>query len=196
MGNPQAIEGQKNNPQHSQQWRDKLITTRQRADRLSRLLDESFSVPLIKLRLGWDAIIGVVPVFGDLLGALISVTFVWQAWRVKAPFGLLVRMSLNILVEILVGAVPVLGDLFDVFWKANRKNYQLLAAHINHELEGDGELGVNSAGNNGETVVLDEYDWTAPLLSLVAILIMGAAWYFYGDAIDEYWSNLVVAMMG
>lgn len=178
--------------------REQLMSTLQRADRISRLMDESFTIPIIRVKLGWDALIGLVPFVGDLLGALISVTFVWQAWRIQAPIGLLIRMSLNILVEILLGTIPVLGDVFDVFWKANRKNYRLLALHIGRELGSDEqrELGVTSAGDNGEEAVFEESDWTAPVLNLIALAAMAATWYFYGDAIDAYWSDLIIAVVG
>ncbi|OUS29249.1 hypothetical protein A9Q99_09050 [Gammaproteobacteria bacterium 45_16_T64] len=105
-------------------------------ERLSVLLDEAFEVPLIRVRVGWDAIIGLVPVFGDAVGAIISSFFVVQAVRFKLPATTIFRMIVNILIELVIGLVPVFGDMFDVMWKANRRNYFLIESHL-FQLEAD-----------------------------------------------------------
>jgi hypothetical protein len=81
-------------------------------------------------RIGADGLIGLIPGFGDVAGALISSYILTQAHRLGAPPAVLTRMGLNILLEAVVGAVPVVGDLIDFAWKANRRNVVLLERHL------------------------------------------------------------------
>ena len=97
--------------------------------RLSHLLDDSISLPG-GLRIGWDAIIGLVPGVGDMAGVLLSGYIVVQALRLGAPAPVLARMLGNVAIESLVGAVPLLGDLFDAAFKANVRNVRLLEQHL------------------------------------------------------------------
>ena len=106
--------------------------TRQKSqlERLSILLDEAFVLPVVGVRVGWDAIIGLLPIVGDGAGALISSYFIYKAIRFKLPLSTVIQMALNIGVELILGIVPVLGDLLDVGWKANRRNYRLMEGHF------------------------------------------------------------------
>ncbi len=107
----------------------RLVAIRQQKQRLARLsilLDEAFTLPIIGVRVGWDAIIGLIPVIGDGAGAIISSYFVYKALRFKMPLTTVVRMLLNIGIELLIGIVPLVGDVLDVAWKANRRNYRLM----------------------------------------------------------------------
>jgi hypothetical protein len=97
-----------------------------RLDALSHLLDNSIPVPGTKARFGLDAVIGLIPGFGDAAGAVVSAYVVVQAARLGASVPTLMRMLLNVGVEAVAGAVPVLGDLFDAAWKANARNVALL----------------------------------------------------------------------
>ena len=97
---------------------------------LSQLLDNAFSIPGTPYRIGVDAIVGLVPGIGDLIGALFSSYIVFQAARLGAPRTTLVRMIGNIGLDTLVGEIPLLGDLFDIGFKSNIKNLQLLEAHL------------------------------------------------------------------
>lgn len=101
-----------------------------RLDSLSYLLDNSIRVPGTNARFGMDAVIGLVPGFGDAAGALMSAYIVVQAARLGAPATSLVRMLINVGIEALFGAVPFLGDLFDAAFKANARNVALLRAEI------------------------------------------------------------------
>ncbi len=101
-----------------------------RLEALARLMDGMFVLPGTNIRLGLDAIIGLVPVAGDVLCGLISSYLVWEARQLGAPRWLIARMMANIAVDTLVGAVPFFGDAFDVMFRANMKNVALLRRHM------------------------------------------------------------------
>jgi hypothetical protein len=99
--------------------------------RLEVLLDEAFRVPGTQFRFGIDGIIGLIPGFGDVLVGLVSLIIPLAAWIRGVPYVTLTRMAVNTGVGVLIGSIPVLGDLFDVIWKPNRRNYLLLRRHLN-----------------------------------------------------------------
>lgn len=98
----------------------------QRARQVARLLDETFRVPGTDIRIGVDGLIGLIPVAGDAIGAALSATVLVMAARAGVRPAILARMAGNVLLELVVGAIPVLGDAFDFVWKANRRNADLL----------------------------------------------------------------------
>src|ERR1700756_135646 len=89
---------------------------------LSRLLDEQFRIPGTTYRVGLDGLLGLLPGIGDAAGALLSTYIVYEAIRLGVPKTLLLRMVANIGIDTVGGAIPVVGDIFDVAWKANKKN--------------------------------------------------------------------------
>ena len=99
--------------------------------RYSNILDNAIRVPGTTYGIGLDPIIGLIPGGGDLIGGLFSAYIMLRAFQLGVPKETLLRMASNIATETLVGTVPVLGDLFDVAWKANVKNVDLLEAHVN-----------------------------------------------------------------
>jgi hypothetical protein len=102
-------------------------------DFLSHVLDEWFRVPGTSIRFGLDGIIGLVPGLGDIIGGLASTIIVVAAWVRGVPYITLVRMVVNIGIEVLLGTVPLLGDAFDIAWKANRRNYALIVRHLEQQ---------------------------------------------------------------
>lgn len=94
--------------------------------RLAWWLDSAIGVPGTRFRIGLDALIGLVPGVGDLVGAALSAYIVAAAARRGIPGSVLLRMALNVGVDAVVGAVPILGDIFDAAWKANQRNVALL----------------------------------------------------------------------
>ncbi len=90
------------------------------------LLDSAFRVPGTRWRFGFDPLIGLVPGLGDLAGAVLSFLVIWNAVRLGVPRLIQLRMALNVLVYAAIGTIPVAGDAFDFFFKANRRNYALL----------------------------------------------------------------------
>jgi hypothetical protein len=97
---------------------------------LARWLDVAFRVPGLNLRFGLDALVGLIPGVGDAATSLLSLYILAAAQRLSVPRITLVRMGLNILIDAAVGAIPLVGDMFDVYWKANQKNAELLRQHL------------------------------------------------------------------
>jgi Domain of unknown function (DUF4112) len=101
-----------------------------RLEALARLMDGAFVVPGTSIRLGLDAIIGLLPVAGDVVSGVISSYLIWEARQLGAPRWLIGRMMANMLIDTTIGAIPVLGDAFDVVFRANMKNMALLRRHM------------------------------------------------------------------
>lgn len=93
---------------------------------LSRFMDAGWGIPGTKIRFGADSVLGLVPGAGDLAGMLISLYVVVKAYEMGVPNNILLKMAGNIAIDTGLGAVPVLGDFFDVFFKSNIRNVDLL----------------------------------------------------------------------
>lgn len=98
---------------------------------LANMMDDRFGVPGTKIRFGFDTLLGLVPGLGDALTSTISLLIVHHAWAARAPKLVLARMLGNVGVDFIIGSVPLVGDLLDFGWKANRRNARLLEAHLN-----------------------------------------------------------------
>ena len=103
---------------------------RERLHAISRLMDAAVEVPLLRTRVGLDALFGVVPVAGDLLSAAIGLYLVAQARELGASRWLQTRMIGNLLLDAALGVVPVAGDVADVYFKAHLRNLRLLQKEI------------------------------------------------------------------
>ncbi len=116
-----------------------LAPPRTRAERIARiealaaLLDTAFIIPGTNLRFGFDAVVGLVPGIGDALTTAVSLWLVKEARALGAPGHLVARMLGNIVIDGAVGAVPLVGDVFDLVWKSNRRNLHLLRRHIERQ---------------------------------------------------------------
>lgn len=108
---------------------DSAEQTTRRLRRISQTMDEAFRLPG-GYRIGFDGIIGLIPGFGDTAGAIVSSYIIAEAARLGVPSRILALMIYNVLVETIIGFVPVLGDLFDFAWKANLRNVRLLERHM------------------------------------------------------------------
>jgi Domain of unknown function (DUF4112) len=97
---------------------------------LEILLDEAFPIPGTPIRFGLDGLIGLVPGLGDLVAGLLSAIIPFAAWLRGVPYVTVARMVFNVAVGVLVGSIPLLGDIFDIAWKTNRRNYRLLQLHL------------------------------------------------------------------
>jgi hypothetical protein len=94
--------------------------------RFAWILDSQFRMPGTNFRFGVDALVGLIPGFGDFAGAIASTIFLVQGLRIGAPKAVLGRMLANVMIETLVGTIPGLGDIFDASFKANQRNLRLL----------------------------------------------------------------------
>jgi len=121
-----------------------------RLERLAWFLDSSVPVPGTRWSLGFDSLIGLIPGIGDAVGAAISLYLVFEAHRLGVSRATLLRMLGNVGLEVVVGAVPVIGDLFDAYFKANQRNVDLIRGRTagnrdaRSEFETDAEGGAPS----------------------------------------------------
>src|SRR4029078_7613677 len=97
---------------------------------LALFMDELIRVPGTKFKIGLDPLIGLLPGFGDTGAALVSAFALIQAARLGVPKVLLARMSMNILINELIGIVPIVGDAFSFWFKSNARNYEVIKDYI------------------------------------------------------------------
>ena len=131
-------------------------------ERLSKLMDSQFSIPGTNIRFGLDGLIGLVPGVGDMATFLVSGFMVSILAKNGASGFVLARMVLNILIDALIGTVPIIGDIFDVAFKANQRNLKLMREHY--------QEGRHKGG---------AWKLLVPLLLFVLIVIAGIAWLSY-----------------
>jgi hypothetical protein len=130
--------------------------------RLSYLMDEQFRLPGTKYRFGLDPVINFVPFAGDLTGFLISGGMVLAMANKGASSKIVVLMCLNILLDATIGAIPVIGQIFDFFFKANSRNLKLMKEHY---LE-------NKHQGSGKSIIA----WTIVILLVIMGLLLYALW--------------------
>ena len=118
--------------------RERLIT-------LTRLMDSAIDVPMLRTTVGLDALLGLVPVAGDLLSAAIGVYLITQARELGASRWLQGKMIRNLVVDAAVGSVPLAGDVFDIYFRAHRRNLKLLQNEL-------GEPYLETAGGSAAVV--------------------------------------------
>ena len=106
-----------------------------RIDALATLLDTALVIPGTGVRFGLDALIGLFPGVGDLITTALSLFIVHEAYQLGAPGHVIARMLGNVAVDGVFGAVPLVGDAFDVLWRANRRNMRLLREWLERDKE-------------------------------------------------------------
>lgn len=144
-----------------------------RLRRISRLLDNAIAIPGTKIRFGLDPILGLLPGGGDTITGGIAAYIVVEAARMGIPREVLAKMVGNILIDSFAGTIPVVGDLFDVGWKANVKNIELLEKH----------LEISETEKSNPLVVIG-------LILLLSLIVLGfAAIAFY--TVTWFWGLIV-----
>lgn len=113
---------------------DPQAVTFQKLRQLSRILDKVVTIPGTPIHIGLDPIVGFLPIGGDILGVILASYIVIEAARLGVPKAILSRMVLNVIIDGLIGSVPIMGDLFDFGWTANEYNIKLLAEHLQSPL--------------------------------------------------------------
>lgn len=129
---------------------------------LSRLMDSAFEIPGLKVRFGIDAILGLIPGLGDLASSAVALLILKAAAQNGVPRVAIARMGFNLMVDWLVGSIPFLGDVFDIYWKSNVKNVELLQRHL------DASVAVKRSARRG--------DWFffAALVALLFAALVGS----------------------
>ena len=106
------------------------VSIRKRIEAMEHLLERSLVIPGTKFPIGLDAIIGLVPIIGDLVAAAMGAYIVWEAKNLGLPKWKLWRMAGNIAIDGAIGAVPLVGDAFDVVYRSNTKNLRIVKKHL------------------------------------------------------------------
>lgn len=110
--------------------RTQLERERQWVQRMTALLDTRFRIPGTRITFGIDAVLGLLPVAGDLVSAIITAIMIIVYVRLGVPNGMALRMAGNLLIDLVFGSIPVLGTVFDVVFKANVRNRQLAEGYF------------------------------------------------------------------
>ena len=131
-------------------------------DTLAKLMDSQFKIPGTNIRFGLDALIGLIPGAGDMAGFLVSGYMIAVLANNGASGFVLARISLNIIIDALVGSIPILGDIFDVAFKANQRNMKLVHEHYHEGRHGGGAWKV-----------------VVPILLILLILLGCIGWLAY-----------------
>ncbi len=126
-------------------------------------MDNAIAVPGTQLRFGIDPILGLLPGIGDVLGAGFGFAILYDAARCKVRRWTQFRIALNVLINAVFGAIPVLGDLFSLSFKSNARNYKLLASDL-------AEQGVEFSASDLEE---PGFPWFAASLIGLVLLVMG-----------------------
>jgi hypothetical protein len=106
------------------------LKTLKRIERLAKLMDTAWGIPFTKWRFGVDSVVGLVPGAGDLVNLGVSVYTLMLAHKLGAPNALLLKMAANSGIDFGLGSVPVLGDIFDMFFKSNTRNLKMLTEFL------------------------------------------------------------------
>lgn len=106
------------------------LSVRMRIEAMEKVLERSFTIPGTKIPFGLDAIVGLVPVAGDILAAGMGLYLVWEAKNLGMSKWQLARMATNVGIDTLLGAVPLAGDLFDFLYRSNSKNLRIVRRHL------------------------------------------------------------------
>jgi hypothetical protein len=147
-----AVEGEVVGPSRA----ERFGAAERRIGRVTHVLDELVGVPGTPIKVGLDPIIGLIPVAGDALAAVVGTWVIVEASRFGIPRIVLGRMIVNLLVDLGIGAIPLLGDVYDVFFRSNSRNLDLFRRHA---LDPD-------ASTRGEQA----------FLAGLALLVIGVLW--------------------
>ncbi len=107
--------------------------TLRRLDRLAKIMDASIRIPGTNFRFGLDPLLGLIPGVGDLAGVALSTYLIAEAKRFGLPKRAYVKMGWNAIVDTVIGAIPIVGDVFDAAWKSNLRNVRILRRYITEQ---------------------------------------------------------------
>lgn len=102
---------------------------------IEKLMDEQFQIG--KFRFGLDPLLGLIPFFGDIITVIFSLYIVWIGMMLKLPKNKIVFMIRNVFLDFLIGLFPAIGDIGDIFYKANKKNLRIIHEHVGIVIPGE-----------------------------------------------------------
>jgi hypothetical protein len=141
-------------------------------ERVARLMDSQFRLPGTRFRFGLDPLLGLVPIVGDLSTTAISVVLLLTMLRHGASGAVVVRMALNILLDTVIGAIPILGSVFDFTYKSNERNVALLRRHY-------AEGRHSGSGKGLVALVLLAFLAVAGLVAWGSVTLLGWVWQYF-----------------
>ncbi|WP_395334233.1 DUF4112 domain-containing protein [Novosphingobium sp. BL-8H] len=106
------------------------VSITRRVEMVERVLENAFTIPGLRRKVGLDAVVGLVPVAGDVITALMGLYLVWEGRNLGMSKWQLARMTANVGVDTLLGAIPVVGDAFDFLFRSNTRNLKIIRRHI------------------------------------------------------------------
>lgn len=106
------------------------MSIRQRVDMMELMLERAFVLPGLNRRIGLDAIVGLIPVLGDVITAAMGAWIVWEAKNLGMSRWQIARMSANVGIDTLIGAIPLVGDVFDLAFRSNSRNLKIIRRHL------------------------------------------------------------------
>ncbi|MBU3078961.1 DUF4112 domain-containing protein [Sphingomonas quercus] len=123
------------------------LTVRRRVERMELMLERSMTLPIINRPIGLDAVMGLVPVVGDVMGAMLGAYLIWEARNLGMSKWQMTRMAANIGIDTLLGAIPVVGDIFDFAWRSNSRNLRIVRRHLDRHHPGQAIVTLDRAGS-------------------------------------------------
>jgi hypothetical protein len=159
-----SIDGDVVGPSRAERFR----MAERRIGRVTHVLDELVSVPGTPVRVGLDPVVGLIPVVGDVVAAAVGAWVIGEAARFGIPRVVLGRMVVNLLVDLAIGAIPILGDLYDVAFRSNTRNLELFRRHA---LDPGASTRGDQAFFLGLLVLLVGLAW-------LLLMAVGAVWQF------------------
>lgn len=141
-------------------------------ERIARLMDSQFRLPGTRFRFGLDPLLGLVPIVGDLSTTVVSIALLLTMLRHGASGAIVVRMALNILIDTVVGAIPILGNVFDFAYKSNERNVALLRRHYAE--------GRHTGSGKGLVALLLAFLVVSGLVAWGSVALIHWAWVYFG----------------
>lgn len=131
-------------------------------ERLAHWMDTLFEIPGLRLRVGLDALLGLVPGVGDTAAAFTSIYILKAATNIGVSRVTIARMTLNIAIDLVMGVIPIIGDIFDAYWKTNRRNVALLRRYLQTDAQGQRKL------RRGDSL------FVAGMIALICAILIGS----------------------
>ena len=161
----------------TQDLRGTLLKKARTSRKISWLLDECIRIPGTKIRFGLDPILGLVPYGGETAATIIGTVILGEAGKKGIPFKTLIRMGGNMLINAIVGAIPVVGDVFSFWFKSNSRNYQMLNTYL------ECEHGTEEPGGWWPVFLI--------LGTIVTVLVLEVlSWIILGSLLLKGWVSL------